>query len=126
MKSYVIKNISKKVFFWILLLQVINVSINPPDLKYGKYSALTKKEDLSINEIESVCELIAEGIFDEDIPESNEDEIDTLSPSFQLYFFTGNGIKLLAKEFSLAHFSHCYSNITSENKEPLYLPPRQV
>jgi hypothetical protein len=126
MKIDFIKNIIKQVVCWILLLQIINISINPPDAKHAKYSSITDKEDLLINETESIYELIAEGLFNEDVPESNEDDIDTSSPSVELYFSTGIFSTLPAIEFPFDHFAHCNNNFPSLHHEPLFQPPKQA
>jgi hypothetical protein len=124
MRSDFIKNIIKQVVCWILLLQMINISIDPRDLKRANYSPITYNENFSIDEIESVYELIAEGVFDKEVPASNEDEIDTFSPSFELYFFTATSIKLPAIKFPLEHISHCYNNFPIVHQEPLFQPPK--
>jgi hypothetical protein len=102
---------------------MINISIDPPDLKHQNGSPGTNTEDLSVNEIESVYELIAEGVFDVELPESDEDEIDTSSPSFDLYFFERTGSKLQAFIFPIEHFCHYYKNFSSIHQEPHYHPP---
>jgi hypothetical protein len=62
--------------------------------------------------------LIAEGVFDVELPESDEDEIDTSSPSFDLYFFERTGSKLQAFIFPIEHFCHYYKNFSSIHQEP--------
>ena len=126
MKTDYIKNIITQVVCWILLLQVINISINPRDFKHPRYSSTASKEDLSINETESIYELIAEGVFDEDVPESNEDDIDTSSPSVELYFFTASCNTLPTLELPLEHFPRCNKSFPSLHHEPLFQPPKQA
>ncbi len=92
--------------------------------KRANYSTITTKEYFLIDEIESAYELIAEGVFDTEVPASNEDEIDTFSPSFELYFFTATSIKLPAIKFPLEHISHCYNNFPIVHQEPLFQPPK--
>jgi len=124
MRSDFIKNIIKQVVCWILLLQIINLSIDPRDLKSANYSPITAKEDFSTDEIESVYELIAEGVFDKEVPASNEDEIDTFPPSFELYFFTATSFRLPAINSPLEHFAHSYNNFPIVHQEPLFQPPQ--
>lgn len=126
MKINFIKNISKHIVCWILLLQMINISIDSPNLKHQDHSAKTLKEDLSINEIESVCELIAEGVFDTEMPESDEDDIDSSSPSVELYFFERPCSKLQAFISPIEHFSYYYNNFLSICQEPNAPPPKFV
>ena len=103
---------------------MINISIDPPDLKHPKYSPITNKKDLAINKIESVFEMIAEGVFDKEIPESDEDEIDISSPSFELYFVNRICSKLQALVFPVAHFPYYHNNFLSVHQEPHFPPPR--
>jgi hypothetical protein len=124
MKIYVIRNIIKQVICWILLLQMINISIDPPDFKHPKHSSVTNKKALSIEETESFYELIAEGVFDKEVPESNEDEIDTSSPSFELYLITRICTKLPALAFPVEHFPQYYTSFSSINQEPHSPPPK--
>jgi hypothetical protein len=123
MKMNLIKNI-KLVVCWILFLQLINISINPPDLQHPKFSSITNKEDLTINKIESVYELIVEGVSDEEVPESDEDETDTTSQSFVLYFFSKICSKLPALNYPIEHFSHYHNNFPSVTKEAHFPPPK--
>ena len=65
---------------WVLLIQVINLSIDPVDpltYKLGRVS-----EDLTINDVESIFEFIAETFTSVEIPESDEDDINTFSKIF--------------------------------------------
>ena len=126
MKMDFIKSCLKQVVCWILLLQMINISIDPPDLKHSKYSHHTNQEEVLLDETESVYEWIAEGVFDEEVPESNEDDIDTSSPSMELYFFTATCTRLPAIEFPVEHFSHYYSNIPFVHQEPRFPPPKRA
>ena len=124
MKINFIKNIIKYVICWILLLQIINISINSPHLKRPNYSRETISKDLSLNEIESVCELIAEGVFDTEMPESDEDDIDTFSPSVELYFFERSYSKQQSFAFPIEYFSYYYNNFLSICREPHSPPPK--
>ncbi len=126
MKTYVIKNIVKKVICWILLLQIINISVDPPDLNVRAYDTATSKKESSFDETESVYELIAEGVFDEKVPESDEDEMDTSSPSFELYFFNRSCSRLPALVFPLHHSPHYHNNFLSLHQEPHSPPPKIV
>lgn len=124
MKIDFLKNIINQVVCWILLLQMVNISIDPPDLKHQKHNTITYKEDLSINKIESVYEMLAEGIFEVEIPESDEKEIDSSSPSFELYFFNGICTKLQTSVFPIQHYPHYYNNFASLYQKPDFHPPK--
>lgn len=124
MKIDFITYIIKQLVCWILLLQMINISIDPRDIKLPKDTSVIHVTDGSADEIESVYELVAEGVFNKEVPPDNEDEIDTSSPSLELYFFTPACIELPAIAFVLKHFSYCYNHFTSVHQEPLFQPPK--
>lgn len=124
MKSVSIKNIISKIICWILLLQIVNISINPPDLQRPKYTSVTHQDDLSINKIESIYEFISENILDVEVPESEEEEIDTSSPTLELYFYKRTYSKLQAFVFPIEHFSHYSNRFPSVHKEPSSPPPK--
>ena len=126
MKTGVIKNIIKQGVCWILLLQVINISIDPHDFKQSKYMPVAFSEDFSSDEIESISELIAENIFHKEVPPGDEDEIETSSPPFEFYFYTGTSIRLPALKFSSEHVSRHNSNFPPGHQEALFQPPKQA
>ncbi len=114
----------QQVVCWILLLQIVNISINPPDIHRQKQGSVVLSEDLSINDVESVYELVAEGVFDSDVPESEEEETDTTSSAFDLYFFNRTSIKLPPLQFPAVHFSYYSNNFTSFHQAPHSPPPK--
>lgn len=124
MTGKLIQNIIKQVVCWILLLQIFNISINPPDLKQQKFGSIADKEDLLINKIESVYELVVEGVSDEEIPETDEDEIDTTSQFFVLFFSPRTYSKLPALGLYIEPFSLYYNNFPSITTDPHFPPPR--
>ncbi len=111
---------------WILVLQFINISIDPGDLKRANYDASTSQEDLSINEVESVYELIAEGVFDKQVPESDEDDIQTISPSIELYCDTPLYSTLQPLTFPTEYFPHYNTSRSLSNKQPNSPPPKRA
>lgn len=120
-----IKNIMKYAVCWILLLQMINISIDPPDLKLAE-NRQGKIEEPATDETETVYELIAEGLFDQDVPENDEEETDTSSPGFLLYFFTAGSNQLRALNFPVEHFSHYQKKVLSAHQEPSSPPPKII
>jgi hypothetical protein len=123
MKIYFI-NITKQVVCWILLLQIINISIDPPDFKHTKYSIVTRNEVLSVDETETIYELIAESMSDQKVPESNEDGTDTIAPYVELFFSSTPFIKLHAFGSIIEHFSYYEDIFSLIHEEPLSPPPR--
>ena len=123
MKFNSLKNIIRHVACWILLLQMINISIDPPDLKLPGNTQAKIKEP-AIDETETVYELIAEDFFEHQVPENDDEETDTSSPSFLLYFFSGSITKIPVLFFPAEHFSHSHKKVLSAHQEPAFPPPR--
>lgn len=126
MKIKAVKKILKKFVCWVLLLQMINISIDPPDLKHFKNGSITQKEDLSVNEIESIYEFISEVIFEKYVHESDENDMDTISKTFNLYFFTSTSNKLLAPDLAIEYCSYYQNNFSVLHAEPISPPPKRV
>jgi hypothetical protein len=122
MKINFVKNIIARFVCWILLLQMINISIDPPDLRPLKNFAISEKEDLSINEIESVYELVSEMVFENNVPETNDDDIDTEPETIDLFCF--NVTSATRPVFKInEHFSYYYNNFSFERTAPNSPPP---
>ncbi|CAA9530011.1 MAG: hypothetical protein AVDCRST_MAG96-3489, partial [uncultured Segetibacter sp.] len=54
----------------------------------------------------------------------DEDEIDTSSPSFELYFFTGICSKVPALDFPIEHFPNYNNSFPPVHQEPHFPPPK--
>ena len=126
MKIKAVKKFINKFICWVLFLQMINISINPPDLKHFNYISITHKEDLSINEIESIYEWISEVIFEKNVHEKDESDIHTISKTFNLYFFPLISNELLIPYFLLKHSSYYQNNFSVLYAEPVFPPPKEV
>ena len=114
----------KQVVCWILLLQTINISINPPDVKLVVDKTVTNNKQLAADETESIYEWVVEGMSDEDVPESDDDDMDTSSPSFELYFFNRVCSELPVLHFSIEHYAHYHTNFPFIHQEPHSPPPK--
>lgn len=115
----------KSLVCWILLLQMINLSVDSPDSQIH-YGTTNHHEDLSINDIESLSELIAEEVFDIDVPESDEDDVDSSSPVIDLYFSERSWHQLPPDSFPIQHVSYYHRNFLSVTQQPLSPPPKFV
>jgi len=120
------KHIIKQFVCWILLLQILNVSIDTPDIHLQRNGLLTPKEDLSINEIESVYELVAEGVYGNDMPETDDNDIDTTSESFKLYCFSPFLSTAAVLDFPIMRCSYYQKHLPQVYTEPTSPPPKQV
>jgi hypothetical protein len=69
----------------VLLIQVINISIDPVDPIAEKLGRLSWEEDLAINDIESIAEFLSEQFLGIDIPEQDEDDENGLVKFADLY-----------------------------------------
>lgn len=58
----------------VLLVQVVNISIDPMDPVSDKLGRLATQEDLSINDVESIYEFVSEQFLGIDVPEQDEDD----------------------------------------------------
>ncbi len=63
----------------VLVIMVLNVSIDPPDLLKNLDNDVALEEDVSINEMESISEVVLEKVLDIDnaVPETQDEENDT-------------------------------------------------
>jgi hypothetical protein len=93
-----VNSLLTKSIAWMLLIQVVNISIDPIDVlpvvdSFGQISA---QEDLSINDIESIYELVSEQYLGVDVPEQDEDDESGFVKVIDFYF-SDNPIKLKEK-----------------------------
>lgn len=71
----------------ILAILVFNISIDPPDVLKNIDNDLELEEDLSLNEIESIAELILESGFDivNAVPESDDPDSDSFFKKYDIF-----------------------------------------
>lgn len=87
-------NIGMRLIAWVLLIQVVNLSIDPMDPISDKLGRLThENEDLSINDIESIYELVSEQCLGIEVPEHDEDDENSFVKVMD-FFFAGNAIQI--------------------------------
>lgn len=98
MKKKVIAHLFTKSLAWILLIQVVNISIDPIDPLpvVDGLGQMTTREDLSINDIESIYELVSEQCLHVDVPEQDEDDESGFIKVIDFYF-SENSIRLKEK-----------------------------
>ena len=108
---------------WILLLQLLNLSIDPPRHQNVINGELTFQEDLTINKIESLYELIVEHLFKKDVPETQDNANHSISKAFFFYHQTPNlCCKLILTEKPVIH-NHFYITSFPEQNQVLESPP---
>ena len=70
-----------------LIVVVLNVSIDPPDLLKNLDNDIALEEDTSINEMESISEVVLEQVLDLDnaIPETDDEETETYLKKVEIF-----------------------------------------
>ena len=107
---------------------MINISTDPVDKMNFKNGLAIIEEDLNINEIESVFELVSEKIFDQGIPESDENDEDTFIKFFN-YFCSTVSFEFSAYtvlEFNVIHNYFYLDMFNNTHSEPSSPPPKLV
>lgn len=121
-----VKNIISRLICWILLLQMINISIDPPDLMPLRTAPVSHEEDLSINETESVYELISEGVFETNVPDQDDSDMDRESQTFDLYCCKPIFTTRPFLDLPIEHFSLYRNNLSFDYTEPSFPPPKHA
>lgn len=77
----------RKLLSFTLVLVVLNLSIDPPDLLKNLDQDEALEEDISINEMESISELVLEQVLDLDgaIPETDEEETENYLKKVEVF-----------------------------------------
>ncbi|MDO9373705.1 MAG: hypothetical protein Q7T76_04790 [Ferruginibacter sp.] len=125
MKIRSIKNFLAQLACWILLLQLMNIAIDPRDPNRFPASVDQSKEDLSINETESIYELVSEGLFDTEVPETDEKDTDTNLTIFDYYCLNLADSDVILTAFQLAHKPYDQSGLL-EYFPPFDAPPPKI
>lgn len=128
MKTTPLQYFFKKLVIWILLIQMINLSMDPVDTMNFKDGRATIEEDLSINEIESLYELISEALFGEDVPEHDEKDEDAFVKVFSLYY-AATPVELVPVAtftFSIDYTAFYQDRSCLNYAEPHFPPPEQA
>jgi len=110
---------------WLLIVQLINLSIDPPrhqNLIEGKF---TYQEDLSINKIESIYELITEHVFKINVPETQDSTHHGTVKTFIVFYQSPAPFaQLLLREKPIVH-NHNYVMHIPDHIRVLESPPPQ-
>lgn len=102
----------QQIICWLLLIQMINVSIDPRDLIQIDQGMYSHTEDLSINETESIYELIAEKLFDTEIPESEEEDVEKTFGGIDLFFNTTLISNPVIQTYIISQYGDCHESLT--------------
>ena len=99
------------------------MSINPLHLSKPLSHDAAQEQNISDDEIESIYELIAQEICDTDIPESDDEDVDSTSPLLEL-FYTEPSDNLSSFCVFLVHNSRYHNIAPSIYRDPQFLPPQ--
>ncbi len=124
MGFYRIKHIAVRILCWILLLQLINISIDAPDLLQTTGTSQYEDEDLSINDIESIYELISELVFEIEVPEGDETDIDKKPPVFEVYYFPSRPEIQHIAYYTITYETPYPGNLIFSFSDPDFPPPK--
>lgn len=114
-------NLIKRSLGWFLLLQIINISIDPTNSRFHK-----RDHAFLFNEIESFYELISEKVFGNEVPESPDNDIDASSEYQDLYCFSNKFHPVIDFQLSVAHLSYYPNGISIIHSGPNAPPPKQI
>lgn len=118
-----IKNTAKLIVCWIVLLQMVNLCIDPPHVINFSANHAYQQEDPSIDEIESIYELISETLFGQAIPGNADNDIDSDSVPLDLYFYTTPNTVVF--DFPTGHTTLRKYNFPAFAASPNIPPPKQ-
>ncbi|OLY90609.1 hypothetical protein SAMN05444008_101251 [Cnuella takakiae] len=105
-----------------MLLQLFNLSVDAPDAN----AFYNYPEDLSLNDTESLIEWIAEGFFDHDIPEGDDEDVEKNTATIDLYFTERTGYLLHPSHVAPEHFITYFSLVPTRHDQPHAPPPKAV
>ena len=111
---------------WLLVLQLLNISIDPPDNKLHLYTSCKQIQQNNVNQIESICELIAEEMAHTVVPDNHDPDVEKNIHPFVFYCSPPT---VQSFDFSLPLLEHrCYytARFTSRYNEPLFQPPKRA
>jgi hypothetical protein len=126
MKIKAAKNIIKQIVCWILLLQLINISIYTPHTKSFAVGCVTSPEDLDVNGVESIYELVSEGIFNVDVPVSGENDSDITFETLDIFLLSAGYNKLIVFKHPIEHYAFYPCAFYLLHSAPNSPPPKLV
>lgn len=126
MKINAAKNIIKQIICWVLLLQLINISIYTPHTKSFTVASITSPEDHDVNGVESIYELVSEGIFNIDVPASDENDRDITFEALDLFLLSSVYTSLLVFKHPIQHYAFYPGASYPLHSAPNSPPPKCV
>jgi len=86
---YLRESYLRKLIAFFLLIAIVNTTIDPPDFLKNIDADIELEEDLTVNEIESIAELVLEHGMDMDnaIPETDDSDTENLLKKYEVVDF---------------------------------------
>lgn len=111
---------------WILLLQMINLSVDPPDacvvFRSGAHAGVMDV----LTEKETVYEYVSETLLDIPVPDSDEQDVEKSVHLLELFYSSPHSFALTDLEFSLHHSDHYFARFLSRETIPHAPPPKSI
>lgn len=123
MKTTSTRHITRQILCWVLLIQIVNLSIDPPDRMVLKQAA--HPVDHTSDEIESIYELISEELFDTAVPGNDENEQEKQLNAFDLYCPPSISSDIVITAYLIEHLAYNQDIFLAQAPE-CYSPPPEV
>ncbi|RYZ54211.1 MAG: hypothetical protein EOO14_14550 [Chitinophagaceae bacterium] len=114
----------KQIGCWILFLQLVNLSIDPPQVDAVFQTRSAQQAANSLTERESVFEYVSEELLAFDIPDTEEQEVEKSVQAFELYLSQSPSFSLLASELPLQHPGFYANRFSCWRSRPHAPPPK--
>jgi hypothetical protein len=109
---------------WLLVLQLLNISIDPPNDTLHHDASCKHRQQTNINQIESICELIAEEMAHTVVPDNQDPDIEKNTNPVFLYCSSPIVQSFVFSPPLLEHESYYTARFTFRRNEPLVQPPK--
>lgn len=113
-------------FAWLLLLQLLNISIDPPGNGKRQQPLSKDRQENQVNQIESLCELVAEEILDTGVPDSDDSDVEEMVDQVVLYCSKPPVPSFAIIQPVLQHQAHYSPSFTCPYTEPPSQPPKNT
>lgn len=120
------KNIVKQFVCWVLLLQLINISIYTPHTKSFTVASVTSPKELDVNGVESIYELVSERIFNIDVPASDQNDRDITFETLDIFLLFSVCNELVVFKHPIEHYSFYPGTSYPLHSAPNSPPPKTV
>ncbi|MBB1286378.1 hypothetical protein HRH25_18485 [Flavisolibacter sp. BT320] len=115
----------RQISCWILLLQMINLSVDPPEAPVVFPSKKQAGLVDAIPERETVYEYVSEALLNIDVPDSEEQDVVKSVLLLELFYSTPPSFTLIGLDFPLHHTGFYSSRFLSWETVPNVPPPKE-